>query len=270
MRILNFKIFSIIRRFVYISLGGVDELLGRKNKIVVLCYHGISNNNWFYNTKLEEFDKQMEYMISKYNPIQLKDLYLYLSGKIDIDRPSFVITFDDGYKNILKSNTVLSKYNIKPSVFLITDRKNINKGCLGTNNRLLNDKDITLLKNKGWELGSHGMTHSYLDSVCSSVLTAEVVNSKKILKKKNRNNIEYFAYPKGSYSKNVINEVKKAGYKLGLSMDDDIITEETNPFVVPRIGVNLSHTLEEFKYLASPSVIMCRGFIKNYLFKYFV
>jgi hypothetical protein len=75
--------------------------------------------------------------------------------------------------------------------------------------------------------------------------------------------IHFIAYPKGRYTKEILHETQKAGYAMGFSMDDDMISHKTNLFKVPRIGVDRTHTFEEFKTLFTTRSIAFRKVIKN-------
>src|SRR3972149_4545620 len=258
-------IFLLIRKLIYISLGSTDQFLGRKSNIVILCYHSISNNNWIFNTKLSDLDKQMKYMISKYNPISLEDLYMYLAGNKAIRRPSFVINFDDGYKNITSSIKLFKKYNIKPTVFLVADSLKVDREELRNNYPFLSADNIKNLRSNGWEFGSHGLTHRAFNRCNNRDILKEIKESKQLLQKRIGCKVDYISYPFGLYSEKVLKVVKNSGYKLGLTMNDQFFTSSINTCEVPRIGVNASHSISEFKYLSSPSVIWFRGFIKKYI-----
>lgn len=247
-----------------------DQLLGRKNKIVVLCYHTVSDSNWVFDTELKDLEKQMKYMLTKYKPISMSDLLLFLNGKKVIDTPSFVVNFDDGYKSIMKSRSMFFKFNIKPIVFLIANKKRVDRKELNNKNELLGRNDIKLLRKSGWEIGGHSMTHRLLDNCNNPELLYEVEKSKAVLEKSTKHKIDYFSYPQGAYSNRVLKQVEGAGYKLAVSMDDDLINSKTNRFVVPRIGVNATLSFAEFKYSISPSVVWFRGFIKKYIYKKFI
>jgi hypothetical protein len=50
-------------------------------------------------------------------------------------------------------------------------------------------------------------------------------------------------------------------------MDDGSVTQHSHALTLPRIGINRTHSLEEFKTLNSPSNIWLRQFIKSIFFK---
>lgn len=251
-------IFVITRRLIYQTLAIADRVLGRTNPIIVLCYHSIADDNWRFSVGINEFKKQVELLLKKYQPISLSDLYGYINGVKELKRPSFVITFDDGYKDILKTKSFLKSKRITPAVFVLgTSENKINRKSLGTNRKLLSQKDINILQKSGWEIGYHGMSHTPLTHVNGN-LKEEISSSYK-----------YFAYPKGKYSKRVVSKIKESKYRLALTMDDSIISVKTNPYILPRVGVDGSHSFSEFTTSASPSVIAFRSLIKKtFLRKY--
>lgn len=254
-----------IRKYIYRALFLVDRILGNKNELVVLTYHSIGKNKNFFNVTEADFKMQIKQIIKNYKPISLKDLNNFLDKKNKIDNPSFILTFDDGYKDVLKVKSFINRLAIKPTIFVLSNTKRVKRDVLENNSELLTIKDIKNLIRSGWEIGSHSATHQLLTGLKESELKKEVFESKKTLEKSLSTKIKYFAYPKGRYSKQVLSLVKKANYKLALSMDDDLISKYSDTFKIPRVGVNGTHSLSEFKTLASPTVIKFRKLAKQML-----
>lgn len=263
MKHIKSNVLILIRRIIYSLLPIFDNLVGQKQKIIVFCYHSISEDNWRFGVAFSELKKQVQYLLLNFDSISLKDLDLYLKGKKVINNPSFVITFDDGYKDILKTKTYFKKLGIKPGLFVLSDSIHANFQELGTKRKFLTERNIKNLKNSGWEIGSHSATHSDLTTLDKQTLLDEIKISKKELEKKLGFKINYFAYPKGRYSLKVLKVVRESGFNLGLSMDDGVINKGINKLVIPRIGVDRTHNFSEFKNIFSPAVVLVRGFIKN-------
>jgi len=254
-----------MRKYIYLALFLVDRILGNKNKLVVFSYHSISKNKNFFNVAEADFKSQIKQIIKNYKPISLKDLNNFLDRKNKIDNPSFILTFDDGYRDVLKVKSFIDAFGIKPTIFVLSDTKGVKRDELENNNRLLSKKDIKKIIKLGWEIGSHSATHQLLTGLKEPELEEEILESKKTLEKSLSTKVKYFAYPKGKYSKQVLNSVKKANYKLALSMDDELISKYSDKFKIPRVGVNGTHSLTEFRTLASPTVIKFRKFTKQML-----
>ncbi|TSC88169.1 MAG: polysaccharide deacetylase [Microgenomates group bacterium Gr01-1014_16] len=254
----------LARKIIYPGLGILDSvLLRRPEGITIFCYHSISSDSWRFSVTAQEFKNQLDYLLSHLHPISLSDVHQYLNRKKEISSPSFVLTFDDGFKDLMSVKEHVKKLGIKPTIFVLSHPQKTNKTELGTSQDLLKDKDVFALHKSGWEIGCHSATHPDFFSLTSTDLKEEIIESKKTLESKLNLPVEYFAYPKGRYSPAVLAAVQKAGYQLGLTMDDGIISRNTNPLLLPRVGVDGSHSFAEFTSSFSPSVVKLRGMLKR-------
>jgi peptidoglycan/xylan/chitin deacetylase (PgdA/CDA1 family) len=260
-----------IRKAVYLSSYVIDSVLHRNCNLFILCYHSIAGDGWRFSSTLENFEKQMNYLTRRYTPVTIRDISKHIHYGRSIPKPAFAVTFDDGYRNILSVRDICKKYHIQPTVFIVSDDINIDRNQLGADKPLLSYSDICTLINDGWEIGSHSLTHRGFNRLKHADLVFEIDRSKKILERRFHRQIQYFAYPKGYYSNEILDIMKHSGYLLGLSMDDGNISISSNPFSVPRIGVDGSHDSNEFKGLFLPCSISIRGHIKrSFLKKYIV
>ncbi len=256
--------FVLARRVIYPAFGLIDRIIQRKtNLISILAYHSIAADNWKFSIDLNTMKKQIAYLKKNYQFISLADVEKIIKGDKVITQPSIVLTFDDGYKDVLQIKSYLRKLNIKPALFLINDTRNVNTAEIGKNKTYLNTREIKGLIADGWEIGCHSNTHANLSKLTPTHLQQEIVIAKKSIEKSLGIKVNYFAYPRGKYSNQVLNFIKKANYKMALTMDDGFINKNTNPLLIPRIGVDRSHTFPEFKSAFSPSNILARRFIKN-------
>lgn len=253
-----------IRRSAYLLLGTADELFVKSNSLItVISYHSVCDDDWRFSIDTKVVKKQIKYLLGKYNLITLNHLHGYLNGEVKITRPSVVLTFDDGYKDVLSLKNLFEKEKVKPALFLLSDSGKANYKELNTRREFLSKVDIKSLIKSGWEIGSHSSTHANLANISSKHLQYEVIESKKKLEKDLGIPIRYFAYPRGKYTEDVLNHVKKAGYDLALTMDDSVISENTNPFKIPRVGVDRTHSFAEFKKLLSVLNVNLRALVKR-------
>jgi len=230
--------------------------------VFVLCYHSISDDGWYYSVPLINLKKQINYLRNNFEIISLSDLEKIINGGKKVNKASVVITFDDGYKNILSAKKFFKSIDIKPAVFVIGDKSIVDFKELGTNREFLSNSDIKKLLKDGWEVGSHTLTHPNMNKLNDLEIEREISGSKKKIEKNLNIKIKYIAYPKGKYTNKITNLVNKAGYKLGLSMDDGVIDLSTSKFAIPRIGVDGSHSFTEFKYLYYPLLSKFRKLLK--------
>lgn len=100
-------------------------------------------------------------------------------------------------------------------------------------------QDIMELKNAGVEIGSHGVHHEIHHSDQPvEVREHELRASKKVIEKKLKIECRYFAFPNGNYMEKSAEEVRQTGYKLAFTVDHNVISSETSPFLLPRLSPN--------------------------------
>jgi peptidoglycan/xylan/chitin deacetylase (PgdA/CDA1 family) len=254
-----------VRKILYTTAGKFSQNETRQKGPFVLCYHSISNDNWRHSISLETFVKQIDYLSARYKPTTFSDISKIIRGEIPNPiKPVFVINFDDGYKNIMLTKEYLKNMNIKPVLFLLAKPELADQTELKNTIEFLTIDEVKSLISDGWEIGSHGITHKDFWTLTPEEIENEVIESKKILEQTYGINIKYFSYPRGRYSKEIVEAVKKAGYELGVSMDDGDISVGTNPYVLPRIGIDKTHEFDEFKLTMLEPVVQTRKFIKNF------
>ncbi len=167
--------------------------------VSVLMYHTVSNDERFFTVSPEMFKKQIKFLINKKFNITFLDNF-------KLGYKNVAITFDDGYEdNYINVFPLLKKYNIKVTIFLVTDLV----GEYG----YLNWEQINEMKNSGLvEFGCHTLSHSNLTKVSKEFLIKELVESKKIIEEKLGKKCFYFSYPKGVFNDTVVEEVEKSSF----------------------------------------------------------
>lgn len=260
------KLKILTRRNIYNSLGFLNNISGkRKNLLTILCYHDISEDSWFFSVKYKDFENQINYLSENYQFISLGDVDKYLRGNLVLTSPSICVTFDDGYSTITKCVELLQKHTVKPAVFALSDVQNADLSEMKCGDKkFLSTSDLNYLVKCGWEIGSHGATHKDFYTLNPNEIGEEISHSKETLEDIINTEVKYFAYPKGRYTSKLIDLVKESGYKLALSMDDNVISKNSGRFNLPRVGVNGSHNLNEFKSILLPESIYTRKFTTKY------
>ena len=255
-----------IRRCIYSSLYVFDRVFGSEAfPVVIFCYHSIAADDWRFGIDKQSFIRQVDYLLSTRQAVTVDDLTRHISGEKLIDKPSFIICFDDGYKDILSVREYLASHTIKPLLFVLSSPEKANIDELGTKREFLTKEDIQDLHKEGWAIGSHSATHSDFWHLSNQQLYTEIILSRKDLEKDLGFAIKYFAYPRGRYNQDVLRMVERSGYQLAFSMDDGRIDQSTKTFAIPRIGVDRTHVFSEFQRLASPANIFFRKTVKELL-----
>lgn len=74
---------------------------------------------------------------------------------------------------------------------------------------------ITKFSQRGFKIGSHTMTHAFLNEIPIEQTKWQVEESKKQIEKLTGKVCDWIAYPRGRFNDEVIEIVKNAGYKYG-------------------------------------------------------
>ena len=215
----------------------------------VFCYHGVQpeTSNFYFNTSAD-FEEQMQTLADEgYQSITCKQLADYLSGDEDIPDKSVIISFDDGnlcvYENAVP---IMEKYGFKATLFILTD-------SVGGKSHL-SWQQVQELHRKGYEIGSHTLTHANLvkrgDRTAEehqASIVAEVTASKARIEEVIGEAVIALAYPYGTYDDFVIAAVREAGYRMAFSIDRGAIDQHSNPWRLPRQMVVKGNSLKTFK-----------------------
>lgn len=257
-----------IRYIAYVLLGRGDALLGRENNLFVMCYHDISLSQWPHSVKISTFKKHINYLLkSGFTFITPQEFEDYFYKNVALPKKSILLTFDDGCKSVMEIVDFLKAKNITPIAFVLSDVENADTKQIGINEKkLMSIKDVMFLKQNGLIVGCHSATHSDFHTL--SDIEEETSKAVKSLAKKLKQDIKYFAYPRGRYTQEIQKQLKTCGIQLAFSMDDGIIDSTTDKYAIPRIAFTGSHSFEEFRYSYSPTVIAMRRIAKKLFNKY--
>ena len=264
------QVYLTIRQKLYSFLAQFDHITGRKAPLIILCYHSISSDSWRYGITKEAFKKQMAYIEEHFAVIPLSEVTHFLDGSATFHKPAAVITFDDGYSDILEIRDYVRQHHIQPTLFLIGNTEKVCSDELQTHRSFLTKNDVLNLVSDGWEIGCHSMTHPDFHTLSESQIQYEIHDAAQLIRTQLGIVPNTFTYPKGRYTQTIVSAVKSAGFVLGLTMDDSVIGKNSNPLLLPRIGVDRTHSLEEFKTLFSPSCIRLRHLIKSSFLSRFI
>lgn len=147
-------------------------------------------------------------------------------------------TFDDGYETTLtKGYPILTKYNFKGTVYVVTD-------FIGKDNRL-NAMQLIFLYSNGWEIASHGVTHTDLTTLSRDDVIKELSQSKRALEQMGFG-IEDFAVPYDGYNHDIVELIKQyyVSNKTASEGLNDIPVDDNARYQLKVITVKQDTTLD--------------------------
>ena len=209
------KLLSIKKEDIKEIVQAMNTNKTNQKYITTLAYHrvyGVNDkcNDPYICMKKDHFDKQMKYLKdNKYLTITMKEMYLYLQGKIQVEK-AVCITMDDGYLFTL-ADEILGKYGLNGTLFVITS----------------DFKDYTKFMNlKNFEIQSHthNMHRNYMcpKNSSSSQGGALLCASEQEIQDDFQKSLELLgvepwglAYPFYDYNEKAVKALAKSGLKMG-------------------------------------------------------
>ncbi|MGC4073869.1 MAG: polysaccharide deacetylase family protein [Nibricoccus sp.] len=226
----------------YITFQEAKDTL--ESGLAVLTYHKIARRP--AGTKVRSI-----YLSPSDFSTQLRDLANagFTSTNLDAERPAsagnparqIVLTFDDGYLNVLKNAApLLARHNFTATQFLVAD-------LLGQNNRwdialgevpepLMDAAQIRDWLALGHDIGAHTLTHPHLTHISLDAAREEIFSSKKKLEDLFGRPIRHFCYPYGEWNEAIADLVREAGYTTATTTQWGANTASTPPFALHRLN----------------------------------
>jgi peptidoglycan/xylan/chitin deacetylase (PgdA/CDA1 family) len=201
--------------------AGVESIQSDSTPIPILVYHNVAplrpNANRIqraYDVRPEVFEAQMSWLRAhNVGIVSLGFLVDVLDGKAEAPKtPTVVITLDDGWEGQYRyALPVLRRFGYPATFFVFTNP-------IGRRDAYLTWEQLGAMRDAGMTIGSHSRTHPDLARLHDSTrLHDEVEGSRRILQQALKTPIEFFAYPFGEYSVDLMTAVQRAGYRAARS-----------------------------------------------------
>ena len=129
---------------------------------------------------------------------------------INKEKGQITIGFDDGFKGVWDNFQYFVDNKIPFTIYLVYD-------YLDRDGYLTAEQVSSMLSTGLVTIGSHTITHNDLNERERADISHEIFASKVLLEQKFGIAIESICFPRGIYSKFVLSECEKAGYKLFMS-----------------------------------------------------
>lgn len=228
----------LAKNIMYLALAFFSKL-SLQREIVILTYHSVDSISDFHAVDPKEFRRQIEYLRLNYTIVSLDEIVDFVKERRNLPRKSVAITFDDGhhdcYLNVLP---YFRKNKLSATIFVIT-------GSIGRVHGLTWGEIKEMGKNN-IEIGAHTVTHPNLRELSLQDAENEILGSKKEIEKHTKENVNYFSYPFGGYTPQIVDIVRSSGFKAGLG-GVGTVRKEREVLVLNRIQVDSSVSFMLFK-----------------------
>jgi peptidoglycan/xylan/chitin deacetylase (PgdA/CDA1 family) len=229
---------------------GVWEAGGmpRPRPLRVLAYHAIKDLAGApvlesYAVPPDLFRRQLNALQwARFQFVSADEFLQFLYGGGGLPRRPLLLTFDDGYEELLDVVLPILKERGIPAVAFVVS------GRLGGANewdkeigapplRLLDVNDLGLLAKGGIEIGAHSRTHRSLTSVSDEELFEQIAGSVADLEAVGIERPRLFAYPYGEWDQRVRQVIQNAGLQAGFTVVCGRVRAGHDPHQVPRIEI---------------------------------
>ena len=240
---------------VYVNKDDIQEVvenhntdLGHTDGLSVLNYHYVvSGSN--ENGELEEcqqsicitdsqFDSQVKYLKDNgYYGVSMRDLELFIDGKIQLPEKSVSLTFDDGWY-MRRAISILESYQMLGTLFLI--------GSVASPNDY--QSEYLEVHSHTWNMHKLGDCPSSLGR--GGILCLDENTILEDLKKSrdSLNQTTYFCYPFYDYNSRAIELLKQAGFTMAFAgeLRDSTVKIGQDKFKIPRYVIVNYTTMDQF------------------------
>jgi peptidoglycan/xylan/chitin deacetylase (PgdA/CDA1 family) len=217
--------------------------------VPVLAYHRFDDSGRKLAVSAAQFEAQLAFLTDHgYTVVPLSGLVAFLRGEAPLPRRSVVLTIDDGYRSTYEvAFPLLRKYGHPATVFVYTDF--VGRGGL-TWDQLREMQDSGLIS-----IQAHSKTHADLTAGLEGESLAdyrariarEVLEPAEVLETHLGAPRTTYAYPYGNTNRPVVEEVRRAGFVLGVTVRRGANPFFADPFVLRRSMVYAHHDLKDFE-----------------------
>jgi len=223
---------------------------GSWTPVPILMYHDLElqprerKYKHFYVVQ-KDFEWQMRSLMKAgYTPISFDQLGAGISGKAVLPEKPILLTFDDGYRNVLTlAHPILASLKMKFTVFIVSGKIGktndwvISEGY-ETSPLMTWDEIIELRSTSLADIQAHTVTHRRLSKLGPPELADELQMSKAAIEAKLGAPVNTICYPYGDYDDKVVEASKLAGYTYGVTTDFGRVRKDDNILKMPRVSIH--------------------------------
>jgi peptidoglycan/xylan/chitin deacetylase (PgdA/CDA1 family) len=180
-----------------------------------------------------DFAAQMRWLKAHgYRAVTQLQLFDALEHGKKLPAKPVVITFDDGYRDVLfNAAPVLKRLRMPATAYVITDR------ISGPDVSFLSWAMLHALEQDGVEIGSHTVSHAEIPTLTDPTALRELIQSRHALELHLHHPVQWFAYPAGKFDAHSEQLVRQAGYVLAVTTQPGSAQSAQLPFALHRYEV---------------------------------
>lgn len=240
---------------VYVGSDDVKEVvessntdLGHTDGLAVLNYHYVVSATDENGERSEcqqsicitdtMFDSHIKYLKDNgYYGVSMRDLELFIDGKIQLPEKSVSLTFDDGWY-VARTISILEKYQMLGTLFLI--------GSLASPDGYASP--YLEIHSHTWDMHKLGDCPASVGRGGILCLDENTILEDLRKSRESLNNTTYFCYPFYDYNDRAIRLLQQAGFTMAFAgeLKDSTVRVGQDKFKIPRYVIVNSTTMDQF------------------------
>lgn len=229
----------ILLRKALLKTAGIEP----DGRCTAVYYHSVKDN------EKEKFMRQIK-ILKKYAVPLRADF----EGSLPKGKNCVILTFDDGFKSLIKNILPeLKSQGVPCVIFFPVDYLGRRPGW--EFNKRFNDEDEVIMtapdiKDLPRDLvltGSHSSSHRNMTGLNPLELKEEFTKSKKSLEALTGSDVNLFSFPYGDFNARLIEQAMEAGYKRTFTGSYEVYTSELHGPAIGRVRVDPTDSILEFK-----------------------
>ncbi len=220
---------------------------------VILMYHSVTDGEPIdpYGVSRKAFCDQIAWLLDQdYQFVSLATLVQSgRNGLFTRRRKQVVVTFDDGYRDLLANALpILMRHRVPATLFLVADMlgqtASWNSYCPKA--LLMTEEEVRQVKVQGMSLGSHTLTHVDLTALGDEELRRQLVTSQIALADLGETFFS-FSYAWGKHTDREVAAVKAAGYECAVAVGGTTRFFRAEPYRLGRLMMHRDLSLDSFR-----------------------
>jgi len=233
-------VWVLVHRSGLLALGlRLRRLLGGGGTRV-LCYHRVAPDPRPNDLSPEAFRAHLRHLARHYRFLDPAELVRAVREGREPPRDGIVLTFDDGYRDLLDHAVpALREAGAPAAVFVLTaglpDGGRFPLDDPDAAPPLLSASDLGALPSAGVAVGSHTRTHASLPDLAHAEAREEIAGSREDLERATGTAPALLAYPWGRPGDRGADLCREAGYEGAFTTGGGPVRGGADPFLLPRL-----------------------------------
>lgn len=204
-------VIAIISMTLPLLIGIIITLfVPTKRQCKALLLHNIYNRQRVPHSLSEISEKKLRSLclIATNNNVRLTSIQKSLKGE-----KSIPLTFDDGFISVYeKALPILQEHSFSATIYVTTAHLSNQKSKDVYSHPKMSTEMLLELHQKGFEIGSHTVTHRALTLLSDDEVKEELRESKRIIERIVQAPVTSLAFPLGLWNERVLKLAKECGY----------------------------------------------------------